>query len=83
MSKTNKEIVWYRRSALNSAFLFGSFIFPLTILFVVIILLTGDVYYDDILKNGERRKWGKGNRIAAFIILGLYIFGYIYLLSSV
>ncbi|MGD0412642.1 MAG: hypothetical protein ABSC18_13180 [Verrucomicrobiota bacterium] len=64
------EVPWYRRSITNSILLFlqlltGMF-FPLSV-FVCLAVLTGDIYFDKKDANGNLKKWGFANKIAAVV----------------
>jgi hypothetical protein len=72
-----KEVPWFRRSSTNSFFILAnvlSFGWIPGILAVCIIALTGNVYLKSRDENGNLKKWGRGNRIAAFVLLLFYLF---------
>lgn len=52
----------------------------LGVLAVCVIVLTGPVYYDKRRKDGTLRTWGAGNKVAAVILLVLFVGGYAALL---
>lgn len=43
-------------------------VFPVS-LWVCVVLLTGEIYYGKTDANGQLRRWGFGNKIAAFVVL--------------
>ena len=43
---------------------------------VCVIVLTGPVYYDKRKKDGTLKTWGVGNKVAAVILLLLFVGGY-------
>jgi hypothetical protein len=70
-----KQVPWYRRSSVNSVFILLNVLscgFLPGILVVCIIALTGDIYSNNRDEQGNVKKWGKGNKVAAFILLILY-----------
>lgn len=67
------EVPWYRKSAYVSPITLLGLCFGPAILAVCIIVLTGDVYYDQRDAASNLKKWGAGNKIAAVIILGLQV----------
>lgn len=46
------------------------------VIVVCISVLTGPVYYNKRRKDGTLRTWGKGNKIAAVLLLLLFVVGY-------
>ena len=48
---------------------------------VCVIVLTGPVYYKKRKKDGTLRTWSKGNKIAAVILLILFVGGYASLIA--
>ena len=46
------------------------------VILVCFIVLTGPVYYDKRGKDGTLKTWGKGNKVAAVILLLLFVGGY-------
>jgi hypothetical protein len=65
------KVPWYRKSSINSVLLFlqlftWSF-FPFS-LCVCVVLLTGDVYYNQKDKNGNLKRWGIANKTAAAVL---------------
>jgi hypothetical protein len=75
------EVPWHRRSSTNSTLLFIQLLtwkfFPVS-LFVCMMLLTGDIYFNKKDANGNLKRWGFANKIAAIaffaICLALLIF---------
>jgi hypothetical protein len=53
----------------------GVFTTPGVIL-VCVVVLTGPVYYDKRGKDGRLKTWSKGNKVAAVILLLLFVGGY-------
>jgi len=49
--------------------------FPPLLLAVCIVLVTGDVYYNKLRKDGTLKKWSIANKILAWLVLAwnLYI----------
>lgn len=70
------QVPWYRRSLINTITLVVSFFLCwvgfLGIFAVCINTLTGDIYYNKKDDVGHLKKWGKGNKIAAIILLVIY-----------
>jgi hypothetical protein len=50
------------------------------VILVCFVVLTGPVYYDKRNKDGTLKTWGKGNKVAAVILLLLFVGGYAALL---
>ncbi|MGA3179206.1 MAG: hypothetical protein ABSF38_02555 [Verrucomicrobiota bacterium] len=75
------EVPWYRKSSTNSALLLLQLLtwefFPLS-LFVCIMLFIGDIYLNKKEANGNLKRWGFANKIAAAVFcavcLALLIF---------
>ncbi len=67
------EVPWYRKSAYISPITLLGLCFGPAILFVCIIVLTGDVYYDQRDVAFNLKKWGVGNKVAAVIILAFQL----------
>jgi hypothetical protein len=69
---TYADVPWYRRSGANSSVLLLQLLtlpfFPIS-LWVCLVLLTGEVYYDKMDANGQLRRWGIGNKLAALVVL--------------
>lgn len=65
------KVPWYRRSSLNSSLLFLQLFtwafFPVS-LCVCLVLLRGDVYYNQKDAKGDLRRWGFANKIAAVLL---------------
>ena len=55
--------------------LFGIFT-TIGVIVVCVVVLTGPVYYDKRLRDGTLKVWSKGNKIAAVILLVLFVGGY-------
>lgn len=53
----------------------------LGVILVCVIVLTGPVYYSKRKKDGTLKTWSKGNKIAAVILLILFVGGYIALIT--
>jgi len=71
-----EDVPWYRRSGVNSAFVITHLLtcglIP-ALIFVCIVLVTGDVYYDKKDASGKLKVWSVLNKIVAAIILLLNI----------
>lgn len=69
-----EEVPWSRRSGINSLFvILGIFCMPLFLLFTVIMLITGDIYYNKYSQNGTLKKWSVANKVIAVFILLLWV----------
>jgi hypothetical protein len=55
--------------------LFGIFT-TIGVIAVCAIVLTGPVYYDKKTKDGTLKQWSAGNKVAAVILLVLFVGGY-------
>lgn len=55
--------------------LFGIFT-TIGVIAVCVIVLTGPVYYDKRKKDGTLKTWSGGNKVAAVILLVLFVGGY-------
>ena len=64
---------WYRKSSYVSPITLLGLCCSPAILAVCIIVLTGDVYYNQTDAAGNLKKWGFANKIAAIVILVLQI----------
>ena len=51
-------------------------------LLTCILLITGDIYYNDTDKRGNVKKWSKANRFAAYGILAINVGWLLYSLST-
>jgi len=49
---------------------------------VCIIVLTGPVYFDKPRKDGTYKTWGWGNKVAAVILLVIFVGGYAFLAAA-
>jgi hypothetical protein len=67
------NVPWYRRSGINSMCVLLGLIFGIFILFTVVVLLTGDIYYNKNQADGTLKKWSAGNKVVAFILLLIWI----------
>ena len=74
--KNYADVPWHRRSAINSTLLLVQLLtllyFP-TALWVSLVLLTGDIFYDKKDPEGNLKKWGPGNKIAALAMVVIFI----------
>ena len=52
----------------------------LGVIAVCVSVLTGPVYYDKQRKDGTLKAWSRGNKVAAVILLVLFIGGYVALM---
>src|SRR3954462_15011062 len=67
-------VPWSRRSSTNTAFLLiGWFLCPLLTLWCCLNLLTGEIYYDTPDGKGGYRIWSRANKIAALVMVGVWI----------
>lgn len=64
-----EELPWYRKSPNLSAFVLLGLCCSPAILFVCIVVLTGEVYFNKRDKRGNLAKWSYANKVAAFIIM--------------
>ncbi len=55
--------------------LFGIFT-TIGVIVVCVVVLTGPVYYDKRNKDGTLKQWGAANKVAAVILLLLFVGGY-------
>ena len=79
------QVPWYRRSSINSLFILInviSFGWIPGILAVCLLVVTGDIYSKSRDDQGNLKRWGKGNKIAAFILLLFYLIFFIRGLSG-
>lgn len=69
-----EEVPWFRRSGINSLFvILGIFCIPPLLLFTVVMLITGDVYYNKYSQNGTLKKWSVANKVIAVIIFLFWV----------
>lgn len=73
-----KDLPWYRKSDTSSwLVLLGAIFFPF-LWIVLYALITGNIYYDERLRDGSLRKWSLGNKVIAWflvfpsVLLGLF-----------
>lgn len=64
-----EDVVWYRRSGVNSLLVLLGLCCGPFILAVCVILLTGDVYYNKHDASGRLERWSTANKVVAVIIL--------------
>ncbi len=75
------QVPWYRRSSVNTAFIFIGFgtkgLIPLALV-TCILLFTGDIYYKTVDENGNLKVWSRANKFAAAILIfaNLMLLGY-------
>jgi len=72
-SQLYAQLPWYRKSSYVSVITLVGLCCSPAILTVCIIVLTGDVYYEQADASGHLKKWGFANKIAAIAILGFQI----------
>jgi hypothetical protein len=67
------QLPWYRKSSYVSPITLLGLCCGPAILVVCIIVLTGDVYYNQTDAAGHLKKWGYANKIVAIVILAVQI----------
>lgn len=60
------EVPFYRKESVNTVFLYLSFIFPVTIFFVLTMLITGGIY--SLSKENKVVPWSRANTVLAWIL---------------
>jgi len=76
-------VPWSRRSSTNTAFLvIGWFLCPLLTLWCCLNLLTGEIYYDTPDGQGGYRVWSRANKIAALVLVGVWVVGVIIFIAE-
>jgi hypothetical protein len=74
VSQLYLQLPWYRKSPYVSIFVFVGLCCSPAILAVCVIVLTGDVYYNQPdPASGGLKKWSYANKVLAFIILAIQI----------
>lgn len=68
------EVPFYRRSGFGSALVLSSILGLPGVPVVVLILLTGDIYYDQRDANRKLKTWSKANKYAAMFLGMIYLF---------
>jgi hypothetical protein len=68
---TYKEVPWYRREPGAVVLFFALWFTPVTVV-LCFIALTGDVYKNSFDSDGNLQVWGRGNRVAAVLLLVLH-----------
>jgi len=63
------QVPWYRRSGVNSAFVLLGLVTGVSLIITTIVLLTGDIYYNKLDKDGMLKKWSVANKVVAVILL--------------
>ena len=67
-----QNVPWYRRSSWNTFFIIAGFAtkgyIPL-VLVTCILVLTGDIYFNERDAEGRLKTWGRGNRYIAVFLL--------------
>ncbi|MDX2039262.1 MAG: hypothetical protein SFX72_21625 [Isosphaeraceae bacterium] len=63
------QVPWFRRADILGAITFLGLILNPAILFSCIVVLTGDVYYDQVDDHGQLKRWSVGNKVAAVVLL--------------
>ncbi len=63
------SLPWYRKSSILSIFVLLGLCCGPSILFVCIVVLTGDVYYNKLDDSGNLKRWGVANKVAAVVLL--------------
>jgi fumarate reductase subunit C len=75
------QVPWYRRSSFNSLFVVLGLCCSPFIIWVCVIVLTGDVYYDKVDKDGRLKRWSSTNKIVAVIIMVIQVSATLYQLA--
>jgi len=70
------NLPWYRKSAYVSWITALGLCCSPAILAVCIIVLTGEVYYNQMDATGNLKKWGYANKVVALIILAFQVLFY-------
>jgi len=74
VSQLYQQLPWYRKSPYVSIFVVLGLCCSPAILAVCIIVLTGEVYYNQPdPASGGLKKWSYANKVVAFIILAIQI----------
>jgi hypothetical protein len=69
-----QQLAWYRKSPYVSVFVLLGLCCSPALLAVCVIVLTGEVYYNQPdASSGGLKKWGYANKLAAFIILAIQV----------
>jgi RNA polymerase subunit RPABC4/transcription elongation factor Spt4 len=70
------NIPFLRRSGTNSAFVLGGLCcLPPLLWITCVMLLTGDVYYDERGDDGKLKTWSVANKVVAGVLLVLQVIG--------
>jgi hypothetical protein len=72
------QVPWYRTSGAVSAMLVVGLCLPIFVMIVCIIVLSGDVYYNRVRKDGTLARWSWLNKAAAILILCLQAAWFVY-----
>ena len=76
------EVPFYRTSSFGSVLVLSSFLGLPGVPLVVLILLTGDIYYSQKDQLGALKTWSKANRYAAMFLALVYLAGIIAALTG-
>src|SRR5438552_11872987 len=67
------QLPWYRKSSYVSPITLLGLCCSPAIMLVCVIVLTGDVYYNQTDSAGNLKKWGYANKIVAVLILAFQL----------
>ena len=67
------EVPFLRRSEINSLFVIFGLFTGITLILPVIMLLSGDIFYNKTNPDGTLRKWSFANKVVAVIFLLLWL----------
>jgi hypothetical protein len=74
VSQLYQQLPWYRKSPYVSVFVLLGLCCSPAIIAVCVIVLTGEVYYNQPdVSSGGLKKWSYANKVVAFIILAIQI----------
>src|SRR5688500_4001115 len=59
------NVPWFRQSEFNSLMVFLGLCLGFPLVVVSVIVLTGQVYYPTLGRNGRLKQWGAANKVAA------------------
>lgn len=76
-------VPWYRRSDVNTAFAIVGLLVPPLLWFVCFNLITGKVYYTRRSQPGRIETWSGGNRVTAYLVLGVQVLAIVYGIGSI
>ena len=71
------NVPWYRKSSISSWFVIIGLLIGPFIWVVAYSLITGDIFYNKVGADGNLKKWPKGNKVVAYIIVAIQLFYWI------